>query len=234
MIDISPKIYANIYTKFDSPITSINCGDKCAPFNKGNIPFCCDIQHAIPSAYQTEWIYLQENSDLWHEWVASNSDENRRMNDEKPVDQVLLQCKGHLECQRNFRTLTCRAFPFFPYIDRYGAFLGLSYYWMYINQCWVISNLDRVTREYLNEFVVTFDNLFKSNPYEKENFRYHSIITRRVFGRQHRDITILHRNGFFYSVKTSTGELSPLKPETLEKFYPYSYTDELLFPDEVL
>ena len=229
----SPINYTSIYSKFHSPIVSFNCGDKCAPYNEGNVPFCCDIKHTIPSSYQSEWVYLQENSDLWHEWEAKDSSDLLRINLEKPIDQVLLECRGHLECQREYRTITCRAFPFFPYIDRNGAFLGISYYWIYRSRCWIISNLNLVIPEYLREFILTFEYIFEINPNEKENFKYHSMIMRRVFGRQHTEITLLHRNGNFYSVTPKTGKLLPLNPEKLDKFYPYSIINELPFPDEV-
>jgi len=232
MFGISPVSFADIYAGFHSPIALLNCGDKCAPFNENNVPFCCDIKHAVPSAYQSEWIYLQENSDLWQSWKPENNNDFHQLNSEKPSNQVLLQCKGHLECQRNFRTLTCRAFPFFPYIDRYGNFIGISYYWDYANRCWIISNLNCVTQEYLQEMITTFDKLFEQVPNEKVNFKYHSMIARRVFGRWHQTITLLHRDGHIYAVTPATGDLRVLDRDNMEKFSPYDIVGELPFPDE--
>ena len=68
-MDKIPQIqYQNLYCWFDSPITKLNCGDKCAPFNENNIPFCCDIRQTVPSVHLSEWEFLSSNTDLWHEW----------------------------------------------------------------------------------------------------------------------------------------------------------------------
>ena len=230
---IKSNQFESIYSNFNAPISSINCGDKCAPYNENLIPFCCDIKHAVPSAYDTEWIYLQENTDLWHEWKNENAEDENKLNTEKPENQILVECKGHLECQREFRTITCRSFPFFPYIDKTGTFLGLSYYWTYMNRCWVISNMQVISKEYLDEFITTFDHLFAINPSEKENFKYHSMIMRRVFGRWHKQIALLHRNGNYFLITPRSGYLSLIEPNELEKFDPYNLTHELPFPDEV-
>jgi hypothetical protein len=120
-----------LYKGFYSPITTFDCGSKCAPYNEKGIPFCCDTRHAVPTAYEVEWDYLQSNTDLWHLWEVADDKEFARIRARTPAGQVLIECKGHLHCQRHFRSLTCRSFPFFPYFDKMGSFLGLSYYWEY-------------------------------------------------------------------------------------------------------
>src|SRR5690606_34927409 len=152
---IQPHEIRSFYDAFDAPIAAFDCGQRCAPYNPSGKPFCCDICHAVPTAYQPEWDYLRVSTDLWHEWQADkcvDSEEERqselaRLRAETPDNMVLLECLGPQACQRDYRALTCRQFPFFPYLTSDYRFIGLAYYWEYEEQCWVISNLAAVTPE---------------------------------------------------------------------------------------
>jgi hypothetical protein len=55
-----------LYDNFDAPITALDCGTSCAPHHPLNIPFCCDICHAVPTVTRSEWDYLGRSTDLWH------------------------------------------------------------------------------------------------------------------------------------------------------------------------
>jgi hypothetical protein len=233
MSELSTKEFAAVYADFQAPIAALNCGDKCAPYNERGVPFCCDTRHAVPSAYKSEWGYLKVNTDLWHLWEAGDARETQELRQETPDNQVLVECQGHLRCQRGFRTLTCRAFPFFPYVNREGEFLGLSYYWEFEERCWVISNLQVISPEYRAQFCATYENLFARMPDELENFRHHSNVMRRIFGRRHRAIPLLHRNGKVYKVSPRSGRMRRIAPEDLPKFGPYKIAAELPFPDEL-
>ncbi len=233
-----PGEFARLYARFRSPIAALDCGSRCAPYNENGVPFCCDTRHAVPTAYTAEWEYLQANTDLWRRWEADDlpettrQAETTRLQAQTPAGQVLIACLGHTACQRDFRSLTCRAFPFFPYLDREGEFLGLSYYWEYEDRCWVISHLEQVTPEYLREFLSTYDLLFERVPQERENFRHHSSVMRRILGRRRRAIPLLHRNGGTYKITPSTGRRRRVPPESLPKFGPYRIAEALPFPEE--
>lgn len=229
----TPVNYASLYASFQSPITALDCGDRCAPYNENNVPFCCDTRHAVPSAYDREWAYLQANTDLWHLWPANEGRETQALRSQLPAGQVLIACQGHRLCQRGFRAITCRAFPFFPYLTRAGEFVGLSYYWEYEQRCWLISHLEMVAPAYLAQFVAVYERLFQSMPEERENFRYHSTRMRRAFGRRKRAIPLLHRNGNFYKVTPRNGRMRRIASEQLPKFGVYKIADELPFPDEI-
>ncbi|HEX7973631.1 MAG TPA: hypothetical protein VF498_04410, partial [Anaerolineales bacterium] len=194
-----------MYSRFQAPITALNCGDKCAPHNERGVPFCCDTYHAVPTAYQAEWEYLQNHTDLWHLWESDDPEETAELQKQTPTGQVLVGCQGAKLCQRGFRSITCRAFPFFPYLTRSGEFIGLSYYWEYEDRCWVISNLHLVSPGYRAEFITAYEELFEKMPEERENFRYHSMIMRRIFGRRKRSIPLLHQNGGAYKVTPRNG-----------------------------
>lgn len=232
-MSMSPEMnFAALYARFQAPISALNCGDKCAPYNENGVPFCCDTRHAVPTAYAAEWDYLQRSTNLWHLWQSNNPDETATLQNETPTGQVLIACLGHNQCQRGFRSITCRAFPFFPYIDREGKFIGLSYYWEYEDRCWVISNLKIVSSEYKTEFIAVYDSIFEHVPGEYENFRYHSIMMRRIFGRRHRAIPLLHRNGSAYKITPRNGRKRKVPVDTLPKLGPYRLAASLPFPGE--
>jgi hypothetical protein len=221
-----------VIAKFNLPITTFDCGAKCAQYNEYAVPFCCDNDHAIPTAYIPEWRFLKANTNLWRPWQGEDPDETKRLTSELPDGQILIKCLGHKLCQRSFRSLTCRAFPFFPYIAQGNEFLGLSYYWEYEDRCWLISNLDTVTPTYVDAFVNAYDTLFEYIPDEFGNFRYYSILMRRIFGRQKRKISLLHRDGNIYLVTPKDGQLTHVDWAELPKFGPYEVAAMLPFPDE--
>jgi len=225
--------FSLLYAGFHHPITALDCGQKCAPYNQHAVPFCCDTRHAIPTAYLVEWEYLQTNTDLWHRWQAAQVSETARLQAKTPTGQVLIECNGHLLCQRQFRAITCRAFPFVPYLTHVGEFLGLSYYWDYEDRCWVISNLDQVTDAYIEGFIATYETIFPDYPEEKEAFRYHSSVMRRIYSRRKRAIPLLHRNGNTYKVSPGSGRLTKIHRDSLPRFGPYKIAAELPFPDEM-
>jgi hypothetical protein len=224
--------FANLYAHFDAPVTTFDCGEKCSPHNDLGVPFCCDRAHAVPSAYDAEWQYLQANTDLWRPWKGRTRRETDDLKRQAPDGQVLIACQGHLLCQRSYRSVTCRSFPFFPYLTKEGVFLGLSYYWEYEDRCWVISHLDQVTAEYRSQFIEVYETLFQAYPQEVDNYRAFSIQMRRVFGRRGRAIPLLHRNGNTYKVTPRNGRMRKVDIARLPKFGPYEIAELLKFPDE--
>jgi hypothetical protein len=225
--------FSGLYARFEAPITALDCGKKCAPYNEHGVPFCCDTRHAVPVAYNQEWAYLNAKTDLWHIWQGADPEETRQLEDETPDGMVLIACLGHTLCQRGYRSLTCRAFPFFPYLDAEKEFLGLSYYWEYADRCWVISNLQVVSPEYRGQFVEAFEDLFAQMPQERESYARHSAHMRRVFLRQRRTIPLLHRDGCTYKISPRTGKLRQIDTASLPKYGPYRIMAQLPFPDEL-
>lgn len=223
--------FLDLYSQFSSPITALDCGEKCAPYNQGGVPFCCDTRHSVPTAYQAEWEFLQRNTNLWHLWKSTNPTEQDRLEDQLPPGQVLIECLGHHYCQRDFRSIACRAFPFFPYFTSAGAFIGLSYYWEYEDRCWVISNLGAVTGSYRQEFILTFEHIFKLYPEEINSFIHQSKRMRSHFHHQQRAIVLLHRNGKNYKISPTSERLRRVSELRLPKHGNYLVSAVLPFPD---
>jgi len=226
ILDLDGEQIRELYDGFDSPVALLDCGKKCAPHNASGKPFCCDICHAIPVAYKSEWKYLESNTDLWHAWRGDEcgelvQKEKTAVKSSTPNDMILLACLGPSQCLRDFRALSCRQFPFFPYVTSDYRFVGLAYEWEFESKCWVISNLSRVTRRYREEFVQLYDNLFANFQNEFDSYAFHSEKMRIEFIKRKRRITLLHRNGNSYLISPSSERMRLVSPHALPKFDPY-------------
>ena len=242
--DLNGEDIRAIYNEFNSPIAEFDCGKKCAPHNPSGKPFCCDICHAVPAAYKSEWNYLEQNTNLWHtlatgahlswrtvpgsavEWRGdecedTTSKEVARIKADTPKNMILLACLGPSQCQRDFRALSCRQFPFFPYVTADYRFIGLAYEWEFESKCWVISNLSRVTQKYREEFVSTYDKLFAYFQAEFEQYAYHPERLRDHFKKQKRRFPLLHRNGANYLVSPGRERLQRVEADSLPRFGVY-------------
>jgi len=226
ILDLGGGQVRELYDRFDSPVISLDCGRKCALHNPDGKPFCCDICYAVPAVYKSEWKYLKPNTDLWRKWRGNECGDISpgaiaQLKGNTPNSMVLLACLGPSQCRRNFRALSCRQFPFFPYVTSEYRFVGLAYEWEFEEQCWVISNMPRVTRKYREEFVQTYDHLFTMFQDEFENYAFHSERMREEFIRRKRRISLLHRNGNAYLISPSSERMQLISPEDLPKFGPY-------------
>ena len=214
-----------LYDSFDIPVVPLDCGQKCAPYNPGGKPFCCDICHAVPAAYRQEWDYLQPRTDLWHPWrgdeCAAYPEDPAALAADTPDEMILLACQGPQQCQREYRSLSCRQFPFFPYITADFAFIGLTYNGEFEETCWVISHLNQVTEAYRKTFVQFYDDLFSLWPPEMENYALRTEEMRTYFTIHKRSIPILHRDGGYYLLRPINERLRRIAPERLPKYGVY-------------
>lgn len=214
-----------LYNRFELPIMDVDCGQMCAPHNPNSKPFCCDICHAVPVAYQEEWEFLQSRTELWHVWrgdeCACEPVDPADLRSETPGHLALLACKGPAYCERPNRTIACRQFPFFPYIDSNDLFLGLTYYWDFEPTCWVISNLGLVSAAYRKVFVRVFDEILARRDEELDSYAGSSEEMRETFQAKRRRIPLLHRNGGTYLISPASEAMRRVDPAVLRKFGPY-------------
>ena len=217
--------FRSLYDGFHSPITSIDCGLECALHNPHRKPFCCDICHAVPVAYRSEWDYLREHTHLWHKWRGDECPDEpcnpMELLKQTPHHLFLLACKGPAFCEREFRATSCRQFPFFPYITSDFRFIGLTYDWEFTDKCWIISHLDQVSFEYRREFIATFDKLFSTWLEDLDSYALLSEETRDHYAALNRRFPLLHRNGHDYLVSPKTEKITRVKAANFKKFSPY-------------
>jgi hypothetical protein len=114
--------------------------------------------------------------------------------------------------------LSCRQFPFFPYVTSDYRFIGLAYEWEFEARCWVISNLSRVTEVYRHEFIHLHDRLFALFQGQFDNYAYHSERMRAEYKKRKRRFPLLHRNGKCYLVSPASERLTRISPEKLPRF----------------
>ncbi|MBI5935946.1 MAG: hypothetical protein HY867_19745 [Chloroflexi bacterium] len=223
--DLTPAHLRALFDGFNSPIAKLDCGKKCAPHNPNGKPFCCDICHAVPAAFKSEWTYFQATTDLWHPYRADDcpaprvTEAGRAVRDaDLPSGMLLLACLGPDRCQRDFRALSCRAFPFFPYVTSDYRFLGLACEWEFESTCWVISNLHAVTDEYRAEFLRAFDHLLATFDDVFENYAAHSERLRADYSSRRKRFPLLHRNGHAYLVSPRSERMQRADVASLPKF----------------
>ena len=212
----------SLYDHFNTPATEVDCGDLCRRHNLTGKPFCCDVCHAVPSAYLQEWVFLKAHMQLWHAWRGdechSEIEDPQQINQDKPEHMRLLACLGPDQCQRDFRAMSCRQFPFFPYITADDRFIGMTYYWEFESYCWVISNLGSVTSKFRREFFNTYDVLLSNWEEEYDSYYYLSGDMRSEFITLRRQIPLLHRNGRHYLLNPKSDRLSRVEPDQFRQF----------------
>ncbi len=190
--------------------------------NPSGRPFCCDICHAVPAAYKSEWGYLASNTDLWHAWRGDECNQANgaltKLRAETPRGMILLACLGPDKCQRDYRALSCRQFPFFPYITSDYRFIGLACEWEFEAKCWVISNLSRVTDKYRREFIRVHDQLFAWFQDQFDNYAYHSEKMRAEYATRKQRFPLLHRNGVYYLVSPANERLTRVDSNRLPRY----------------
>lgn len=184
--------YDRLLSNFAAPIASLDCGRFCAPLNNGE-PVCCTTSNAVPVLDRGEWNLLTARTDLWSRFKPKDA-AGREVVREAGRLCVAAECKGAAFCERDNRSLSCRAFPFAPYIDRDGVFSAISYYHGFADRCWVISNLHIATPRYLREFFIAYDRLFARDHEEWLAHKDNSIAMRRVHSRRRHRFAIVTRD----------------------------------------
>ena len=221
--DLNPQEIREIFAGFSLPITEIDCGQKCAPHNPAGKPFCCDICEAVPAAYESEWATVRVESKLWHRYRGDEcANQSEALDDdEMPDGMIPLACLGHQSCERENRLISCRQFPFFPYVSSEYEFLGLVYDADFEEKCWVISNLTEVTDAYQKQFVQTFDIIFALFQDEFDGYALRSEEMREAFAEQKRGFVILLLDGSFGMLNPVNEGIKPIEAEQLEGFGVY-------------
>ena len=190
---------AALYAAFDTPVVPFDCGALCAPNNPRGVPFCCDLHWAVPAVFHHEWDYLRAHTDLWREWTPAESGitpaKAEELIEDTPDHMRLLACQGAPRCQRGYRALSCRQFPFFPYLTSEMDFIGLAYDERYVADCWVLQHLDQVCEAYVRQFVTLYDGLLADWPAELKSYYLASQEMREDNEQAGKLITLLHREG---------------------------------------
>jgi hypothetical protein len=202
-------VFRRIYDSFTAPISRFDCGRKCAPLNDGQ-PVCCTTGHAVPVVDRAEWKLLRQRTDIWHVYKPTDAS-GRAVVSDLHAHCLAIECKGAAHCERENRSMSCRTFPFFPYITLEGEFFGLAYFWTFEDRCWVMSNLGVVDKQFVAEFIAAYELLFGHDVEEYTANRDQSAAMRRTFSRWNRIIPLLGRDGGYYAVEPRTHVIRPAR-----------------------
>ncbi|MDX2145533.1 MAG: hypothetical protein SFV19_19430 [Rhodospirillaceae bacterium] len=219
---VTAQDFEQVYARFQAPISRrYDCGKKCAPLNKG-IPVCCDQERAVPVVDGGEWELLKSRTDLWRIYTPKNKTEEREFGGLAEGCQSIV-CKGVKFCERDNRTIACRAFPFFPYFTADKELVGLGYYWGFEGLCWVISNLTIVEKPFIDEMIAASEFIFARDADELATYITFSATMRGVFTKWNRKIPLLLRDGkLAWVLPGSGGKIVPAAesdiPTTLAPF----------------
>jgi hypothetical protein len=187
--------WSQIYRRFSAPVTRIDCGALCAAKNKG-VPVCCANSRHVPVLFTDElrW-HTRAKTGMWRERPV------RSKLDKKQADEILdylkyCLCPGIKECQRGLRSLTCRFFPFEPYIDEDGEFVGITYMYRAGKDCPLIDNdAIKVNKAYVRQAMDVWATVFDLYPQELELYHDESRKLQRKFRKLNRVIKVFAVKG---------------------------------------
>lgn len=216
---LKPDDFTVLYREFQSAPATFDCGKKCAPFNDGE-PFCCDTGWVVPIAFKDEWKYLEKKTNLWHEFRPRNSDEFDLIDEIDEDESVFIECKGVKYCERENRSISCRTFPFEPYLDTRGNLLGLVYNRVIEDKCYLVDRPQIVTKEFVRQYMRFIEKFFKMLPSEKELYMEQSRIYRNLISRRKKPLVVLTEKGPFEGAYREGKLLRPwTKPDPSESSY---------------
>ena len=219
-MSLKPKDFETIYNHFNSPVSQgLDCGQFCAPLNQGE-PVCCTTKHAIPIVDKAEFKLLKSRTDMWTKLKPFDEVSKALIKEHEPHCKAI-ECNGARHCERDNRSVACRAFPFFPYLSKKRDIIGASIYWTFKDRCWVMSNLQVVTKNYLDELFENYRFIFSKDEDEENAFFEQSVQMRRLYSRKGWNIPILGLDGKAYHIKPKTDKLTPIKVSQLEKYFPF-------------
>ncbi|MEG9861221.1 MAG: hypothetical protein V6Z81_01750 [Parvularculales bacterium] len=219
---LKPEDFSRIYEMFGSAISRRHdCGQFCAPLN-GGTPVCCDTGNAIPVVDKAEWHLLKSRTDLWRRFKPFDAASREVVDDLASVCRAI-ECKGAAFCERENRSLACRAFPFFPYFTKQKELVGLSYYWTFADRCWVMSNLHIVEPRFVRELITAYEYMFARDDDERDAFINQSVSIRRIFSRRRKSFPVIGREGEWFQVPPhSGGQLKPITSSRYKAHAPFT------------
>ena len=205
--NIKPKDWERIYKAFMLTAIKDDCGKLCAP-DEDDIPICCNEERALPVLYKSEYDFVIKRTKMWKKLKPRTATE-KKIVEETDDDNVYVRCRGHKACDRDYRGITCRIFPFYPYLNLDGELLGLCYNYAVDDDCWLVDKPEIVEREYIERTLEFWEFIFERMPEEKELFMEESTNLRRLKSRQKKQVIVMTPNGFYYGSYKGDGESSP-------------------------
>jgi len=197
MKDLSSEEIRYYHSLLNQELTDFDCGSLCKDDN-GGVPYCCKAEHAVPLLYKAEFDLLRSMGDLWHEWKPVTADD-RKIAETASRDQSFCECKGIEFCIRDQRSISCRTFPLEPYIDRRGAFVGLTFVRDFTRRdpdtgkvkCPMTRRKNDVRQEFIDSHFIFWEKIMLRRAEEYETYVDTSKSLRRERNRTGRQFQVL-------------------------------------------
>ena len=182
--------WSSIYKGFSASATKIDCGSLCAG-NNGGVPVCCSNNLHVPLLFSTElqW-HIQNKNSMWKKRV-SKTKLDKKQEAECSDHLVYCHCDGARHCKRSKRSLTCRFFPFEPYISEGGVLIGITYMYRAKKDCPLIDNPDAgISKAYIRQAIKTWKLVFEQFPEEFDLYYENSRMLQRSFKRKQQTLKV--------------------------------------------
>ena len=183
---------ATLLRTLTAPVTKFDCGTLCAPGN-GGVPVCCHAPSILPVLYKAELALLQKRSELWRQHVPTGAD--APLAAAARACDVFAVCKGHTHCERDNRALACRTFPFEPYLDHDGTFVGIVFAYDMAHLCPLITSAHEIEADFVAQCCAMWRQLFAFDDDERRFYAGLSRTLRRQFGQSGEAIPVWTERG---------------------------------------
>ena len=166
---LTEKKLKQLYRLLSVPMTDFDCGKDCAPQNNG-VPYCCDQDKVTPVLFKDEYRWHRTQRGFWRKMpVKTKSD--RKLVEESCSYNVFAVCPGVQKCRRTVRSLTCRLFPFEPFLDSTGTVQGLVYQDGNNGSCSLMNKPQHVYNPlYIRNAIRVWQELVETFPEDKEMY----------------------------------------------------------------
>ncbi|MBN1115372.1 MAG: hypothetical protein JXA66_08530 [Oligoflexia bacterium] len=195
MIKLNEDDFRYLYNILDANITDFDCGAICALENDG-VPVCCEVNVVIPILYKNEYKYVNRHCKLWKRFKPENAHDKRLIKD-CGYDDIMAICRGHKDCNRNYRSMVCRTFPFYPFIEKNGNFLGLTYNYDFENKCILVGHPGMVNPVYIKQSLKAWNYVFDKDEAEYDAHYDLSRVIENKRRRKGKKIDIINTEGVF-------------------------------------
>ena len=157
------------YRMLSVQMTDFDCGKHCAPQNN-DVPYCCDREKVVPVLFKDEYECHRKKGAFWRKMPIQTKADKKLVQDTCSYN-VFAVCPGVQNCHRPLRALSCRLFPFEPFLDDKGCVLGLVYQNGENACCSLMGKPQQVYKQtYIRNCVRVWQELINIFPEEKDMY----------------------------------------------------------------
>ena len=186
---LTEKQLKRFYRLLSVRMTDFDCGSKCAPENDG-VPYCCDREQVTPVLFSDEYRWHRERGAFWKK-MPIKTKKDKKLVEETCTYNVFSVCPGVKSCRRILRSLSCRMFPFEPFLDEEGAVIGLVYQDGENEHCPLVGKPRRLYNQaYIRNAIRVWQELVDTFQEEKEMYLRESRRRKRLATRTGKSLII--------------------------------------------